>query len=173
MIVMIQALHKVSKTNFSKALGCSFKKVTRLLVPLYTSGATPAAMWISPAPRSRNCAGTLAPSGNRPAASSTRRPSRGAHGTSGGHPHMCEAPALLREAPQLCGKASGPLAYVREAPVLLYCGSHRNCAGSTRGNFGGHPHMFGGVTRTSLHVVPRPTLAPAPIAYSIGTVRRE
>ncbi len=26
MIVMIQALHKVSKTNFSKALGCSFKK---------------------------------------------------------------------------------------------------------------------------------------------------
>ncbi len=25
MIVMIQALHKVSKTNFSKALGCSFK----------------------------------------------------------------------------------------------------------------------------------------------------
>ncbi len=36
MIVMIQALHKVSKTNFSKALGCSFKKVTRLLVPLYT-----------------------------------------------------------------------------------------------------------------------------------------
>ncbi len=37
MIVMIQALHKVSKTNFSKALGCSFKKVTRLLVPLYMS----------------------------------------------------------------------------------------------------------------------------------------
>ncbi len=36
MIVMIQALHKVSKTNFSKALGGSFKKVTRLLVPLYT-----------------------------------------------------------------------------------------------------------------------------------------
>ncbi len=38
MIVMIQALHKVSKTNFSKALGCSFKKVTRLLVPLYARG---------------------------------------------------------------------------------------------------------------------------------------
>ncbi len=42
MIVMIQTLHKVSKTNFSKALGCSFKKVTRLLVPLYvrTDGQT-------------------------------------------------------------------------------------------------------------------------------------
>ncbi len=37
MIVMIQALHKVSKTNFSKALGSSFKKVMRLLVALYVS----------------------------------------------------------------------------------------------------------------------------------------